>query len=339
MSAGGGRGPARESAEASAPGYAGLATPAARRAYFRAQGYLVRPGLVPPALCERVLAAFHAELGPWPGYLYRQASANPERHERTAEGFVRNAILNPVSVDGRHFPGFRAAARALLASDALFGAVAEIHGEAPVLVQSMYFEGNPATWPHQDCYYLDSAREGELLGAWIALEDIAAEAGRFYVVPGSHLRDFGRNAGNLAIARNHERYKAAIRETLEREGLERRAPALRRGDVLLWSSRTIHGALPPRAGCRSRNSLTAHFTPASAGFLQYQCIPVALRPERVNGHLLCAPKDQARLRNRLVMRIEVLLPEAFRRLKRAVIARRIRRLAPRRQAAGSGGRG
>lgn len=44
------------------------------------------------------------------------------------------------------------------------------------------------------------------------------------------------------------------------------APALRKGDVLFWNSRTIHGSMPTRDDGFSRKSLTAHFLPADLGF-------------------------------------------------------------------------
>ena len=59
-------------------------------------------------------------------------------------------------------------------------------GEKPKVVQSMYFEGNSATWEHQDTYYLDAEKLGDMSAAWVALEDISAKAGRFFICPGSH---------------------------------------------------------------------------------------------------------------------------------------------------------
>ena len=51
----------------------------------------------------------------------------------------------------------------------------------------MYFDGNPVTWPHQDIYYLDAEEIGRMTSAWVAVEDIAPDAGRFFVYPKSHL--------------------------------------------------------------------------------------------------------------------------------------------------------
>lgn len=307
--------------------YSNLRTADERRSYYAEYGYLVRPNLLPLESCERAVAGFRSEIKPFSGYLYRQASANPERNELDDAGNVLNSVLNPVSVSSRRFPSFRAAADRLLSDDRLFAAVAELLREEAALVQSMYFEANPATWPHQDSYYLDAERQGELLGAWIALEDIEKEAGRFYVVPGSHRMEIGRNTGGMNIATNHERYKQTVYDAIHEQTLELRAPPLKRGDVLFWNSRTVHGALAPVNCVRTRNSFTAHFIPASTRLLQYQCIPISLKAENVGGHAIWRPKDQDRLLNRWIMALEIALPRSFRFAKRKLISWKIDRFS------------
>lgn len=310
------------------PDYSRLGTAEERRAYYTDNGYLVRRGLLHLELCERAVTSFRSEIKPYSGYLYRQASANPEKNRFDSAGNMLNPLLNPISVSSRQFPLFRAASDCILADERLFAAVEELLGHDPVLVQSMLFEANPATWPHQDCYYLDSERPGELLGAWIALEDIAQEAGRFYIVPGSHRMHIGENRGPLNIGRYHERYKRTVHDAIRDRSLEMRAPAMRRGDVLFWNSRTIHGAFEPSESGRTRTSYTAHFVPCSPILMQYQCIPVPLRPERIGRHAVCRPKNQDRRSNRCRLAVEIAVPRTFQFVKRKSIAWKISRLNP-----------
>ena len=44
----------------------------------------------------------------------------------------------------------------------------------------MYFEGGSAAWALQDTCDSDSENTGTMIGAWIALKDIAANAHRFF---------------------------------------------------------------------------------------------------------------------------------------------------------------
>jgi len=297
-----------------------------RRRYYAENGYVVLPGLIDGDLCEKAMASFRSEVKPFSGYLYRQASANPERNAFDSAGSVSNSLLNPLSVDGRRFPAFRSMSDEILSQGSLFDAVSELYAESAVLVQSMYFEGNPATWPHQDCYYLDDDSPGKLVGAWIALEDIEEAAGRFYVAAGSHRLDFGKNAGSLCIAEHHDAYKGLMSSIIESEALPLHAPPLRQGDVLLWNSRTIHGAFEPSDTRLTRNSYTAHFIPASSRFIQYQCIPIKFSPELLEGQAVCRPKDQSRAMNRWMLTLESRLPGLVPKLKKRVISWKIRRL-------------
>ena len=70
-----------------------------------------------------------------------------------------------------------------------------------------------------------------MVGAWIALEDIAPGAGRFFIYPRSHLIDLALNRGSLSIASNHAGYKKMVLDVIREHGLECRAPALQKGDV------------------------------------------------------------------------------------------------------------
>jgi phytanoyl-CoA hydroxylase len=302
-----------------------LTSAAARRAYYFDNGYVVREQLINRSVCRRAIECFRHDIKSYNGYLYRQASANPERNIFDCSGNILNSLLNPLSVNGKRFPAFRAISEEILSQRSLFDAVSELISEPAVLVQSMYFEANPATWPHQDCYYLDDDSPGRLLGAWIALEDIAEEAGRFYVAPGSHRREIGRNVGNLGIARNHERYKQLVRDTIESESIELHAPALKCGDVLFWNSRTIHGAFPASNAQFARNSYTAHFIPASSRLMQFQCIPITLKPESRKGAIICRPKDQDSARNRWILALETCFPASFQYLKKQAISWKLRR--------------
>jgi phytanoyl-CoA hydroxylase len=299
--------------------YPTMADPAAVRRYYEQEGYVVLRGLIDHAACDQMRAVFEREVKPFDGYIYRQASANPERHVITPNGYMLNSILNLHAVDPRRFAGFRRTGSDLITSAALQGAVRAVLGEPGKIVQSMYFEGNPATWAHQDTYYLDSEKLGSMVAAWTALEDIEPGAGRFFIYPRSHLIDLAPNKGQMGIAKNHAAYKQLVLDIIRDNGLECRAPALRKGDVLLWTSKTIHGSMETTQPDRSRSSVTSHYIPESTRFLQYQTRVKALNLSTVNGMLVHTPKDMANPVQRLVMGVETRFPTAFASLKKAAV--------------------
>jgi phytanoyl-CoA hydroxylase len=184
---------------------------------------------------------------------------------------------------------------------------------------SMFFDGNPVTWAHQDTYYLDSDPLGGMVAAWIAAEDIAPGAGRFYVYPKSHLIEMPMNSGELGIATDHRRYKDLVLETIRENALPMVAPALSAGDVLLWNSRTIHGSLETTQPQRSRRSFTTHFVPESGGFLQFQSRHRKLRMREVNGIQVVHQKDQERWLERLILETYGRFPQAVHALRNTLV--------------------
>jgi len=299
--------------------YMRLVTAAQRRAYYEEHGYVVIRGLASASACDAARAAYEAEVKAYSGFLYRQATANPEKHVLTPQGHVLNSLLNIQDFDTMRFPRFRAGGLEIITCGPMRDAVEGLLGEPGRVVQSMYFEGNPVTWAHQDTYYLDGEPLGSMTAAWIALEDIHPGAGRFYVYPGSHRIDMARNGGDFDISFHHDRYKTLVIDVVKKFGLPCRAPALAKGDVLFWSSKTIHGSLETPEPAHSRSSITAHFIRASGRFMQYQTRARQMRLERVNGMEVHCPKYQGRLLNRAVMAVEVGFPGAFRLAKRLAV--------------------
>jgi phytanoyl-CoA hydroxylase len=299
--------------------YFSLKDVAAIRQYYDENGYVVIRGLVPGGLCDQALADFEHEVKPYRGHIYRQTTANPERHDLSDWGLMLNPILNVQSLDTRSFSRFKEAGLALLTQARTQEAVRTILGEPGKIVQSMYFDGNPATWPHQDTYYLDAEEIGRMTAAWFAVVDISPGAGRFFIYPKSHRIDMAKNGGNFDIAFNHARYKKLVVDVIRNHKLELRAPALRQGDVLFWSAKTIHGSLETTQPRSARSSFTAHYIPASSRFLQYQTRIRRLNCLTVNGMKVHRPKDLARRSQRSIFWIETHYPRTFQTAKKLAI--------------------
>ncbi|WP_420994287.1 phytanoyl-CoA dioxygenase family protein [Cupriavidus sp. 30B13] len=312
-----------ESAEEGAS-YFTLDQLAEARLYYDENGYTVVRGVIEPATCDAIRTAFARTVKPYPGYIYRQATANPEKNRINEFGFVMNPILNLQSLGQLDFAPLKSLAVKVFASDPIRKIGRALLDEEVKLVQSMYFEGNSETWPHQDSYYLDSEKIGSMAGSWYALEDIDAGAGRFFVVPGSHRLDMVRNGKDFDVAFNHDKYKGLIRKVIAENGLRFEAPALRKGDVLFWHSMTIHGSLRTTRPQFSRNSLTAHYIPQSHRFLQFQSRIKPLNLKQFEGMQFHCPKDMDNLGSRVVLGVETRFPTMFQMTKRLAIKALVR---------------
>lgn len=298
--------------------YSALTSPEAIKHYFDQHGYVVLRNVISGKLCDEVLQYFRQEVKPYKGYIYRQASANPEKHVFNPNGHMLNAVLNVQSLQTRLFPGFKKKSLEVLTNEYLITVIRKVMGDDPALVQSMYFEGNPATWAHQDSYYLDSEKFN-MVAAWVALEDIAPEAGRFYVCPGTHKIDMEKNGGNFDIAFNHDRYKELIRNMMAQNRIRISAPALNKGDIMLWHAKTIHGSLETTNPLFSRHSFTAHYIPRSERFLQFQRIIKPMSLKTINGIGVNHPKDLDNITSRMILFAETSFPKTFQLIKKIAI--------------------
>ena len=116
-------------------------------------------------------------------------------------------VLNLQSLNPNLFSDLRdIVENKVFSNSSICNALKSVLKDKPKIVQSMYFEGNSATWEHQDSYYLDSEKVGEMTAAWLALEEIKADAGRFFICPESHKIEHGKQNINNNIADNHDKY-------------------------------------------------------------------------------------------------------------------------------------
>jgi phytanoyl-CoA hydroxylase len=294
--------------------------------YYDAHGYVVVAGVVSAEDCDTIRGLWEAEVKPSKQFIYRQATAKAEQHQYNLNGWVMNPILNLQSVDPRSFGKFRRYATSnILSHPKIANILRELLDDTPKIVQSMYFEGNSATWEHQDSYYLDSENVGMMAAAWIAIEDIEAKAGRFFICPGSHKMQVAEQTIENNIADNHEEYIQSVVAKIREDGLEVHAPVLRKGDVLFWNAWTIHGSLDSQDPRYSRSSITCHAIPARDRFYQLQLRLHTLATDTVNGVEIFRPKDLRLQKSRAMLWFESRWSRQFYWLKRNAIKALMRR--------------
>ncbi|QHO77846.1 hypothetical protein ACH79_39830 [Bradyrhizobium sp. CCBAU 051011] len=275
-------------------------------AHYRDQGYVIARGLIPAERADDVVAAFHSEVKPYRGLILRQLTTRREAHRFSANGHMINPILSVQDLSDEQFTKFRRDSLSVLTHQNVQRVLRILAGERVTCVESMYFESSArGTITHADGHFMDASIPGAMIAGWYALEDIHAGAGRFYLLPQSQL--LGTDAPGFAPLRtfwkqyeelsehtartfnyNSEETNAALRIKHARllarglAGVSFYSPALQKGDVVLWSSRVLHGSLKPDAPQHSRSSLTAHYIPRSYGYVQYGR-PTELHPREVNG--------------------------------------------------------
>jgi phytanoyl-CoA hydroxylase len=250
-----------------------------QKAYYDREGYVIYRGLVDAGAIDALLEEYRSSILHSQEYFFRQSSNRWEKNILSTDGYSQSSFLD--IHDYKHKPRFTLMAKQVFCSKAMRSALREVTGsEQHNLMQSMLFDQNTATPAHQDHYYLDSVPSGHLLGAWIALEDIAEEAGRFFVVPKSHNHRFDLTPEEKIS--NHL-YKQKINAYMSEKSSDAIAPELRKGDVLFWHSFTVHGSTPTKNRKFSRKSLTAHYIPAQYQFGNMHNVAFATAYETFEG--------------------------------------------------------
>jgi phytanoyl-CoA hydroxylase len=287
--------------------------------YYDKFGFVVVRSLIDESVCDSLRDSWETEIKVSKSKIYRQANGKLQSNIFNSSGFIMNAVLNPHSVNPKEFVSFRENAEKILTNKVLNDIFCTFFGESSKIVQSLYFEGNSVTEEHQDAYYLDSTNIGEMAAAWIALEDINADAGRFYVAPGSHKVLLDRQDSRDSISENLDAYVAKVVAHVAENQLEIKAPKLNMGDVLFWNSLTIHGSLASESKTKSRSSLTCHAIPKARDLLVFQKIAREVAVENVKNVWIARPKDQNLFKNRLIYFFESNFPVLFYWLKQKTI--------------------
>jgi len=295
------------------------------RKFYKENGYVILKRLFSKDSCDQLIKSWNEEVKPFKGYIYRQASAKLEKNIFNNKNWIMNPILNLQSLNPKHFNNLRSNFENIIASNKnLADFISFLIGDRPAIVQSMYFEGNSATWEHQDSYYLDDEDTGSMLAGWIALENIKADAGRFFVCPKSHLFDYARMDLSNIVTTNHQKYIQTIVDIVKDNNFEIRAPKLDKGDILIWNSLTIHGALDSQNKTNSRSSITFHAIKSSSKFQVLRNILRELNYDKRFPFFIFRPKDLSKKNNKIIFLMEKNFPKIFYKLKNLAIELKVK---------------
>jgi phytanoyl-CoA hydroxylase len=237
-------------------------SPSEFQSFYQKNGYVVVRNLIPHARLDAVLHFYQNDIVTARHPFFRQNTYTYEKSTIDQYGHIKESFLDVHNY--KKYPDFSNSIKDVLCSLEMRNTLSEISGfETFNLMQGMLFDANTATFPHQEWWYLDSIPHGHLTIAWIALEDIAAEAGRFYVMAEAEDNQDFRD-GNPEMS--HGEWAQRIRDYVDANLDRVIAPDLRKGDVLFFNSKVIHGSLPTQDPRFSRKSLTAHYLPAQFEF-------------------------------------------------------------------------
>ncbi len=237
-------------------------------------GYVVLPGAVP----RRRVDALRTDVE-------RTWKRPPEGLfvEHVVEGALMYAPMRPELRDGPHkvldLHAFSKAARRALFSAPVQDFLEKLFERPPLAFQSLLFEYGSEQALHQDTAFVPLSSPMELVGCWLALEDVRPGSGELQYYAGSHrIEEHVWPGGSRAKPHDDWDMSGFLRWVQERPrelglALVRHRP--RKGDVLLWHADLVHGGAERVDRSLTRRSLVTHFCPANV-------TPVYAEPERMS---------------------------------------------------------
>lgn len=186
-----------------------------------------------------------------------------EKNNLSSHGLMTNALMNmqledPDSYTDSENKFTRAILKLITRSDHI-NIIKSATGfdKLELITWNVFHSVSPLSIPHQDCVFFNpNSGILEIIGIWIALEDISPEASPLYLQRYSHINL--RHKTKYMTTLNSE-YLGFFKDNLTKNQHNIVSPRLQAGDCVLWDSRTTHGSLLKTNEEYSRLSITAHF--------------------------------------------------------------------------------
>ena len=140
-----------------------------------------------------------------------------------------------------------------------------LDGEAR-LFQSINFITGSQQKSHSDHIHMTTYPFGNLIAAWVALEDIGPDCGPLHYYPGSHklpyvFNEHMDNEGTYFKLgdKTYEDYESVINTLIKDKGLHKEVFLARKGDILIWHANLLHGGEKVNKPNSTRKSMVFHY--------------------------------------------------------------------------------
>jgi hypothetical protein len=201
-----------------------------------------------PSLDQRI-ARIRAHLAPQLGI----DDSDPTSNKQTGVGRVQDAWKTNPDV------------KAIAANPALLDLLSRLYGRRAFPFQTLNFAAGTQQHLHTDAVHFSSIPQRFMCGVWVALEDIAADAGPLCYVPGSHkwpILDnalIGRRGAGQELASAQDPYHEAWHALIAEHPRPTELFFARKGQALIWCANLLHGGSVQNDSRLTRWSQVTHY--------------------------------------------------------------------------------
>ncbi|MEO0417716.1 MAG: phytanoyl-CoA dioxygenase family protein [Pseudomonadota bacterium] len=214
---------------------------------LNSRGYAVFdfPDLEFDARVERI----KANLGPQFGVSLEDPAAN----KTTGERRVQDAWKTDNDV------------RAIASNPTVLKWLSALYGRKAFPFQTLNFPVGTQQGVHSDAVHFSSLPERFMCGVWVAMEDVSADAGPLFYVPGSHKWPIvsnsmiGRRGYGSDLSSAQDPFEDAWRALATAHKAEQEPFLAKKGQALIWSANLLHGGSKQNDPTLTRWSQVTHY--------------------------------------------------------------------------------
>ncbi|WP_187262619.1 phytanoyl-CoA dioxygenase family protein [Pontibacter beigongshangensis] len=224
------------------------------------------------------------QLQTFPESIQQQLKAWPEQGYLVLESFIKDDIVATINSEidrllQQHEVGFNytnkkimfafkhsKALKKVLYTPELLQVLQFILGRQVIPFQTINFLKGSEQKAHSDSIHMTTYPLGNLLAAWIALEDTTLENGALFYYPGSHTlpyvlsKDFDSGSTTFRIGDNaYKKYEEKIEQVIQEQQLQKKNFFAKKGDVFIWHANLLHGGNPVLNPELTRKSMVIHY--------------------------------------------------------------------------------
>lgn len=137
--------------------------------------------------------------------------------------------------------------RAVASNPAVLALLGKLYGRPAFPFQTLNFPVGTEQAAHADAVHFSSLPERFMCGVWLAMEDVPAEAGPLFYVPGSHRWPIvtnaiiGRRGFGSELSSAQDPYGPAWQALCKAHRAREEAFLARKGQALIWCANLLHG--------------------------------------------------------------------------------------------------
>jgi hypothetical protein len=155
--------------------------------------------------------------------------------------------------------------KAIASNPTVLGWLGNLYGRAAFPFQTLNFPVGTQQEVHSDAVHFSSLPERFMCGVWLAMEDVSAEAGPLFYIPGSHKWPIVSNSmiGRRGYASTpnsaQDPFEEAWRALCQSHKSEPEQFLAKKGQALIWSANLLHGGSKQTDPTLTRWSQVTHY--------------------------------------------------------------------------------